>query len=216
MKPQTNPIDDLKHIRQMMEESSKFISLSGLSGIAVGCFALVGAAIAYFLILDGGQQRYDEYFHALNNGHHWPLRLKLAADALFVLTGAVLSAIYLTYRKGASNGQKLWTPSAKKMTGSMLSVLVVGGVFCLILIFQGYFKLVASAMLMFYGLALLNSAKYSKHDIKSLAYIQIALGLLAAAFLNYGLLIWTIGFGLVHIAYGTVMYLKYDRQPANH
>ena len=81
----------------------------------------------------------------------------------------------------------------------------------MILILQGYFKLVVPSMLLFYGLALLHAAKYSKQDVFSLAWVQIGLGLLAALLLNYGLLIWTIGFGFVHIVYGIVMYYKYDR-----
>lgn len=211
MRNQTSPLDDLKHIRQMMEESSKFISLSGLSGVAVGCFALLGAAIAYFMILDFGAIRYDEYFRVLAGGGRNTLRLALVADALFVLAGALLSAWYLSYRKSHQSGQAFWTSSARKMVMSLLSVLATGGVFCLILILQGYFKLVVPSMLIFYGLALLHAAKYSRQDIFSLAWVQIGLGLLAALFLNYGLLIWTIGFGFVHIVYGIVMYYKYDR-----
>ncbi|MFT3739303.1 MAG: hypothetical protein QM786_11135 [Breznakibacter sp.] len=212
MKNQTSPVDDLKHIRQMMEESSKFLSLSGLSGIAVGCFALLGSAVAYFLILEQGTIRYDEFLRVVQGGWFNHFRLYMILDALFVLTGALVSAWYITYRQGKHKGQKFWTPSAKKLVGSLSSVLVTGGLFCIILLLQGYGKLLASSMLIFYGLALLNAAKYSKHDIRSLAYAQVVLGLLGAVLLDYGLFIWTIGFGMVHIIYGTVMYFKYDRR----
>lgn len=40
------PLDDLQHIKKMMERSSRFISLSGLSGIAAGICALGGAWFA--------------------------------------------------------------------------------------------------------------------------------------------------------------------------
>lgn len=209
MKNQNSPIDDLKHIRQMMEESTKFLSLSGLSGIAVGCFALLGSAIAYFFILNQGMVIYDEnigVIHgALGNNH----KFYLIVDALMVLIGALFSAWYITYKQGRHKGQKLWTLSAKKLIGSLASVLVTGGLFCAILLLQGYVKLLAPSMLLFYGLALLNAAKYSKHDIRILGYTEIALGLAAALFPDFGLLIWTIGFGATHIFYGTVMYYKY-------
>ncbi|MEO7767943.1 MAG: hypothetical protein ABIS01_10970, partial [Ferruginibacter sp.] len=40
------PIEDLQHIKRMMERSSRFISLSGFSGIAAGLCALAGAWFA--------------------------------------------------------------------------------------------------------------------------------------------------------------------------
>ena len=57
----TNPKEDLQTIREIMERSSKFLSLSGLSGIFAGVCALIGAAIAWFFIMDSGNVQYDEY-----------------------------------------------------------------------------------------------------------------------------------------------------------
>ena len=74
----------------------------------------------------------------------------------------------------------------------------------------GYF-LLPSIMLVFYGLALINASKYTLEDIRHLGYCEIVLGLLSAWFIGYGLLFWAIGFGVLHIVYGTIMYFKYDR-----
>ncbi|MBN2744098.1 hypothetical protein LX69_01882 [Breznakibacter xylanolyticus] len=207
-----SPTEELKRIREMMEASSKFISLSGLSGMAVGLCAMAGALVAHWVLLDGGQVHYDEYLNTLGRGAS--VRWALVADALVVLVAALVSAWYLSYRKARKLGLAFWTPSARRMVVSLMVVLGTGGMFCLIMLFQGYFKLVAASMLIFYGLALLHASKYSKHDIASLAYVEISLGLLAAVLLNYGLLLWTVGFGLVHVVYGVVMYWKYDRVSA--
>jgi predicted lysophospholipase L1 biosynthesis ABC-type transport system permease subunit len=43
--------DELKTIRKIMEESTRFLSLSGLSGIFAGFFAIAGAMVAWFIIL---------------------------------------------------------------------------------------------------------------------------------------------------------------------
>lgn len=215
MKKHPSPLDDIKHIRQMMEESSKFLSLSGLSGIAVGSIALLGAAIVHYWILDQGTIKYDEYLKVLPGTYSKGIRVSMLLTAVFVLLSAVIAAWFISYKKSRKLNVRFWTTSAKKMVYSLLTVLVTGGLFCLILIFHGYLKIITSVMLLFYGLALLNSAKYSKHDIKSLAYTQIILGLIAALFLNYGLLIWTIGFGLVHILYGILMYFKYEWRTEN-
>ncbi|WP_146697699.1 hypothetical protein [Geofilum rhodophaeum] len=212
MTTKSNPSEDLKHIRQMMEASSKFLSLSGLSGIAVGSFALAGAAIAYFIILKGGTVKYNEFIQVVNYGQNDHLRSGMLLNALFVLSGALLSSWYLCYRNSKKRNQKFWTPSAQKMVWSLFSVLSVGGAFCLLLVYHGYFKLVAASMLLFYGLALLNASKYSMQNISALAYTQMSLGLLATFFHNYGLLLWTLGFGVVHIIYGVAMYFKYDRK----
>lgn len=211
MKTNINPSEDLKHIRRMMEASSKFLSLSGLSGIAVGSFALIGAAIAYFLILKGGTLQYDEFLQVLDHGNHLQFRTAMLLNALLVLSGALLSAWYLSYRTSRKRNLKFWTPSAQKMFWSLFSVLSVGGVFCLLLLYHGYFKLIAASMLIFYGMALLNASKYSMQNISTLAYTEIAIGLLATFFHNYSLLLWTLGFGVVHIIYGIAMYFKYDR-----
>lgn len=210
MKNLTSPIDDIKHIRQMMEESSKFLSLSGLSGVAVGCFALLGAAIAHFWILDNGAVKYDEYLKVLPGNYGRGIRLSMFLTAILTLTGALLSAWYISFRKSRNLQIGFWTPSAKKMVTSLFVVLATGGIFSMILVFHGYFKMIAAVMLIFYGLALLNASKYSKQDIKLLAFTQIILGLIAALFINYGLLIWTLGFGFVHIVYGILMYFKYE------
>lgn len=212
MKTNNHPNEDLRHIRQMMEASTKFLSLSGLSGIAVGSFALAGAAIAYFYILKGGTLQYNEFLQVLNQNHPIHFRSAMLLNALFVLSGALLSAWYLSYRTSRKRKMKFWTPSAQKMVWSLFSVLSVGGVFCLLLMYHGYFKLIAASMLLFYGMALLNASKYSKQNISILAYTQMTIGLLATFFHNYGLLLWTLGFGVVHIVYGTAMYFKYDRK----
>jgi len=51
--------NELASIRNIMERSSKFISLSGLSGILAGIYALIGAYLAYRLIYKGPTRIYD-------------------------------------------------------------------------------------------------------------------------------------------------------------
>jgi hypothetical protein len=89
--------------------------------------------------------------------------------------------------------------------------LAVGGIFCAILLYHGIVYLMAPAMLIFYGLALVNGSKYTLTDIRYLGLSEIVLGVFAAFFIGYGLLAWAIGFGVLHIVYGTLMYYKYER-----
>ena len=89
--------------------------------------------------------------------------------------------------------------------------LITGGLFCLALLYHGLAGLVAPATLVFYGLALVNASKYTLHDIRNVGYCEIVLGLASLFFLGYGLEVWVIGFGILHIIYGSLMYWKYER-----
>jgi len=203
----TNPDEDLQTIRDIMERSSKFLSLSGLSGIFAGACALVGAAIAWFLILGSGNVPADIYLQGPAPG----IRFYLALDAILVLGFAALGATWFSFRKAQKAGQPFWTHTTRRLLVHLFIPLATGGIFALILIFRNHPELVAPVMLMFYGLSLVNAGKFTFGEIHYLGLTEIALGILAGIFVGYGLLLWTIGFGLMHIVYGTVMYFRHER-----
>jgi hypothetical protein len=107
---------------------------------------------------------------------------------------------------------KVWDKTTERMLINLLLPLVAGGIFCLILIFKWQLiGLVAPVTLLFYGMALINASKYTFHDIRYLGVSEVILGLIGTYFIGYGLLIWAIGFGILHIVYGLLMYYKYER-----
>jgi len=205
-------IENLKHIRNMMERSTKFLSLSGYSGIAAGLVALVGAAIAYFFIFRQGAVIYDEHLRALGDGSTLQIRVQIAVLMTSVLVCAVGIAWYFSSRKARRAGTRLWTATARRTLYHFLIPLCTGGIFCIALMINNNIHLIGSAMLIFYGLALINSSKFTLEEVHYLGLSEIGLGVLAGFFLNYGLLFWALGFGLMHILYGIRMYFKYDRQ----
>ncbi len=207
----TNPKEDLQAIREIMERSSKFLSLSGLSGVFAGVCALIGAAVAWLIILDSGHVQYDEYMRSLGASPTANIRLYLAIDALLVLAFAILGAAYFSFRKAKKAGQRFWTNSTKQLLSHLFIPLVSGGIFAIILIFRNNIELVASVMLIFYGLSLVNAGKFTFGEIHYLGLTEIVLGILAGIFINHGLLFWAVGFGLMHIIYGIVMYYRYER-----
>jgi len=207
----TSPNEDLQTIREIMERSSKFLSLSGLSGIFAGVCALIGAAIAWFLILDSGHVPYGEYMKGSGDWAMAGIRFYLALDAMLVLGFAVLGAIYFSQRNARKSGHRFWTHSTRRLLVHLLIPLVTGGIFILILLFQNNLILIVPAMLIFYGLSLVNAGKFTFGEIHYLGLTQIVLGILAGLFVNHGLLFWAIGFGVMHIIYGTVMYYRHER-----
>jgi len=204
-----NPKEDLQAIRQMMEQSSKFLSLSGLSGIFAGVCALVGAAVAWFILSDPGNISFDTYPGSTLPIHE--ISLTLGLDALLVLLMASLGAFYFSFRKAQKAGVKFWTHATRRLLGQLLIPLISGGIFTLILIFRNQAELVAPVMLIFYGLSLVHAGKFTLGEIHYLGLFEIILGLLAGIFVHYGLLFWTVGFGVMHIIYGAVMYYRYER-----
>jgi hypothetical protein len=204
-------LEDLKIIRKVMEDSSRFLTLSGLSGIFAGIFALAGAAVAYFVILKNGTIQYFEYFRNLPNKEIIILRRQLIADGLIVLVLAIGASLYLSIRKAEKKGVKIWTPVSKRMLINLLIPLVTGGVFIIAQLNYNYIGMVVPSMLMFYGLALVNAGKFTFGEIFYLGLLEILTGLISAFFPYSGLYFWAIGFGILHIIYGLIMFRRYER-----
>lgn len=205
-------LEALKDIRSMMERSSRFMSLNGLSGVFVGIFALAGALVAYLYIeTKENQLPYFEYARDANGHMNISFLSFFIMDALLVLFCSLAISSWLTIRKAKKQGLKILTPIGIRLFYNMAIPLLSGGLFCIIITIQGYAGLVAPATLIFYGLALVNSSKYTYEDIRYLGLLEIALGLFATVFIANGLIFWAIGFGLLHIIYGIAMYYKYER-----
>jgi len=199
-----NAEKELAEIKSMMERSTRFLSLSGLSGVLAGVYALLGAALAfYWIYIPNGS---PESTNLPNS-----LLLNLMIVGLVVMLLAVGTAWLFSQKKSKRISQKIWTPSGKRFILSLFIPVAVGGLFCVALIFHEYFLLIVPATLVFYGLGLVNASQFTLSEIKYLGYCQLLLGLISAFLTDYGLIIWVLGFGVMHIIYGTLMHLKYDR-----
>ncbi len=205
------PEETLRDIKQMMERSSRFISLSGLSGVAAGVFALVGAWFAQ-RILDNyyGDYNSQGFFSGDNFSQ---LKIRLLGLALVVFAAAFCSSFYFTWRRARKQGVPLWGPVSKRLFWNMCIPLIAGALFILAMLRYDDWRYISSASLIFYGLALINASKYTVTDIRYLGYCEIILGLVNMFYIGSGLYFWAVGFGLLHIIYGIVMWNKYERLP---
>lgn len=188
-------LQDIAEIRQMMERSSRFISLSGWAGISAGVFALLGMFAAYMLM----------------EANTSTLQTYLIADALVVLVLALSSSFYFSWRKASKQDAKLWTPVTRKLLLSMAIPLVTGGIYCTIFLLNDLSQFIAGSTLIFYGLALVNAGRFVNRGSVILGVLEIVLGILASIWPAYSLWVWGIGFGVLHILYGIVLHYKYDR-----
>jgi hypothetical protein len=191
-------VNEIKAIRQMMEQSSRFLSLSGLSGILIGVYAIMGAILANFMLHDPGLSNSD-------------LVAQLFILSIIILAASLLTVLVLTYRKTLRDGHKIWNKGTRLLLLNLAVPLASGGILTGIFISRGFYGTVAPALLVFYGLALVNAAKFTRQEIYYMGICQIAIGIIAALLPGYALLFWSFGFGVIHILYGAIMHFRYDQ-----
>jgi hypothetical protein len=213
MQTEKEQLEQIREIREMMDRSSRFISLSGLAGVFAGFFALAGAGAFYVFINKDVSYGYSRI------ARESPVDIGLTftrfciLDASAVLVLSLLCAIFFTTRMSKQRGQKIWDATARRLITSLAIPLVAGGLYCLMLLKYGWFGMIAPTTLIFYGLALLNASKYTLDEIRWLGISEIILGLIATFYIGWGITFWSIGFGVLHIIYGLVMYVRYEAKP---
>lgn len=200
-------LNDITEIKNMMNRSSRFLSLSGLSGILAGVYCLIGAWLAYQTI----------YTDSNNIGSYKNLVLtedamkRLFAIAFIVILFSLLTGIILSIKKAKKENEKIWDASSKRLIINFAIPLATGGFFILFLIEKEIYGYVAPLTLIFYGLACVNASKYTLGDVRYLGITLIIIGLASSYFIGYGLFFWALGFGICHIFYGSMMYFKYEK-----
>lgn len=204
-------LEDISEIKDMMKRSSRFISLSGLSGILAGTYALIGAFLAHNRLAEFKSMNVEEYAARNSAPPELPLTIDLVLIAVLVAVAAILTSIVLSYRKAKKSGEDIWNMASRRLVLNFLIPLVSGGIFCLVLLQYGFTGLVAPAMLLFYGLACINASKYTFPDLRYLGLAFVLTGLISTQFIGYGLYFWALGFGIYHIVYGSLIYFKEEK-----
>lgn len=204
MKDPDKLLTELQDIRQIMENSSRFLSLSGLSGILAGVYALTGAFLAHQII-------YVEFPTQFRQEHINELFKQLFIIGSIILILSLITIFFLTIKKARKEQKPLWGPGSKLLLTNLLIPLITGAILVVILSLGAYYDLIAPSLLIFYGLALVNASKYTRPEILGLGIVEILLGLIAAILPAYGLYLWAAGFGLVHIIYGAV-FMRFENK----
>ena len=203
------PFEALQDIKKMMERSSRFISLSGWSGIMAGCCALVASYITSIRI--HCWEIGDCLFSKLTGDGAEALKLELFTIAGLTFVAAFTLAFIFTYRRSKKNKVPIWDATVKRLMWSVMIPLIAGAFMLLRMIELEQYQLIAPGCLIFYGIALLNASKYTLGEIRFLGYGQLILGILNLWYESYGLHFWALGFGVLHIIYGVWMWWKYER-----
>ncbi len=191
-----DPIRQLSEIRSMMEKSTKILSLSGLAGISIGILAIAGVMFA-------------RYIHTRIPADDVPTYI--IADSLTVLALAIALSVFFSNRMARKKGLPTWNNVAKHLVIELAIPLFAGGVFSVALMMEKSYSFIPAAMLVFYGLALVNASKFTVKEVRYLGLTELAVGLLAALIPQEGLNLWGVGFGVMHILYGLRIFVKYEK-----
>lgn len=212
MENQKEQLEAIRDIRNLMERSSRFLSLSGLAGVVIGIAAIVGISAAYiYMDITIFQEGYHTLILNENGDPNGDIFKFLLADVLLVFLFSFATVTIMAMKKAEKQGLPKWDGTAKRMAVQLAVPMVVGTILSVILLYHGLVGFIAPVSLIFYGLALFNASKYTVDDIQYFGIAEILTGLLAAIFIDYGLLFWAFGFGVLHIVYGTRIYFKYEK-----
>ena len=207
--------DEISSIKEMMEKSSKFSSLSGVSIFFTGLFAIIGAVFVYYDIsfsFSNQEISYRQLINKSGNPDDLFLKVKLLVFIASIILFLSLLVLYLSAKSKAKKEEvDLFTPTFARTLKSLFIPVFSGGIFSLFLIHHGLYGLVAPATLIFYGLGLINASKHSYDELEKLGYFELLLGISASYFMGTGLIFWVVGFGFGHIFFGIYLFFKYDK-----
>lgn len=189
----------LSEIRDIMAKSTKVLSFSGLSSVVVGVYAIIAAAIGNYVINDLSVSEY------LRN------KIFIGGGVLLIVISLITVLLFAKRKAGKNNLPFQLDSITKKLLGHFFLPMSVGGILSLLLIHNGNYGLTSSIMLIFYGLALVNISGYTYTNAKYLGFAEIVLGLVNCALNQYGMLFWTLGFGVAHVVYGILFHIICER-----
>ena len=206
MNAQNESLQELQQIKKMMERSTKFSSVSGFSVIAAGTCALAGIWFVVQAIAKWKQTHLGNLDAPKDD-----LATQLLLIAITTFAAAAISSFVFIYLRCKKLNIPVLGMSARRVIVNIAIPLFAGSLLIFRLATSGAYELIAPACLIFYGLALVNASKYTLNEIRYLGFTEIVIGIINLWILGYGLIFWGIGFGLTHIIYGIIIWLKYEK-----
>lgn len=192
----------LHDIREMMSKSSRFMSLSGFSGIVIGIIAIL--ASSFFC-----------YFYQIDPVHSGRILasmtdkelIQIYAMALVLLISSMSIAFFMAKQRSKIMKSIFWSAASKHLFAHLIVPLAAGFAVCSILFFRQN-DLVLPLSLLIYGLALFSSSQFTVPSIRNFGLVEMMLSVVCLLFPDYSVVVWTLGFGLLHVIYGAFMQIN--------
>jgi len=184
--------ENLRLIRETMDRSTKHSSLSGVAGLLVGLWAIIGVVLT----------RYAAYESSSLTVRHVHL-ITLAAIWTSVLFASVATDYLMNKRAAASVGKHVFSSLGARIVQSAAPGFTAGLVFTLYLLWLGQIGHIWGFWMLCYGLAISSVGLFSVKPVSFLGWSF----LLAGAFTLFlspidGLWMMAVTFGGFHICYG--------------
>jgi uncharacterized membrane protein len=181
-------IEDLRFIRETMENAASFTAVPGLGGVAMGLTALATACVA----------------PRPTSAQAWLITWLAAALCAFAL-GAL--AIYWKARRV---GTPVLTQPGRKFLLSLFPPLLAGAVISLAIYGTDLGRLLPSVWLLLYGVGVISAGTLSVRVVPVMGLCFMLAGVAAlfcpAAWANA---VMAAGFGGLHILFGTIIARRY-------
>lgn len=198
--------EHLRVIRQAMERSTKYSTLSGLSGVAVGCIALVGCLLTQYVVKAAPEPQWKFLFVGV-----WML----------VLAFSLLADYLLSKRRAAHVGKTARSPLGKHLMRAaapgFLAAVAFSAFYALKLGSLGGYTMAGAylygAWMLCYSVSLLSVGMFSVREVSYLGWAFLIAGcatlLLPSESMFGPRAMMALTFGGFHIAYGLWMGRKY-------
>jgi len=131
--------------------------------------------------------------------------------SIYTVIFAILTAFYFTNKRSKREGYPIWDSLIQKQLTILSLPLIVGLMFIIRLVTLANYGMIVPALLLFYGIALVNVRRLTNGDVGFLGYSFIALGIVNLWLEGWGILFFGLGFGLFHLVYGIVTFMIYER-----
>lgn len=204
-------LQSLLEIKNMMNKSTRFISLSGISGVLAGVYALIAAFFARRVLLENNSYDFIDSLRHISKEQ----AILLFIIVFILIFVSLFTAVYLSFRKAKKTNEVLWNNTSKRLIINLTIPLITGAVYILISFYKNDLTDACALMLLFYGLSLINASKFTVGHIKYLGFIIITLGLFCHLFRMYSFWFWVFGFGIMHIVYGLFMHFILEKNGVN-
>jgi hypothetical protein len=180
--------DHLKYIRETMESAAEFTAVPGWGGVTMGMTALAAAFLA-------ARQTTPRAWIAI-----W------LAEAFVAVAIAAPAAATKARRANSS----LFSGPGRKFVMSFAPPIVVGGLLTLALFQLGAVSALPGVWLLLYGTAVVTGGAFSVRAVPIMGLCVMAVGTAALfAPAAWGNVFMAVGFGVVQIAFGVWIALRY-------
>ena len=192
--PRTQPaelhahaMDNLKYIRQTMERAGSFTAVPGKGGVLMGVVALLAARLSAGQTSAGG----------------W-LATWTAAAMIAMAIGILGAAL-----KSRRFQMPLFSGPGRKFVAGFAPALLAGAVLTVVFYRAGISGFLPGVWLLLYGAAVLSGGSASVRIVPVMGACFMFVGTVALLLPGWNDVLLPVGFGGLHLIFGTVIAVKY-------